>query len=303
VSPHTFRRSCTTELIRGGANLYHVKELLGHESLETLRHYTRLTIDDLKKTHLKCHPRGARRVDFPFSCRCFWLLSGVVSLQSSKQRCPPSGGPRRRDRRASKKPLYPGFCGVVSGRRYYNPSTGRWLSRDPIGEKGGLNLYGFVSNRPVSEFDPNGEGTWVFHLERGDKILQPGPFVTVSYKIDKGQVKCGCDAYIIKRYARPHIIGAMIPEPWRFDESGLGGTVGNPVTGTPATAEPDEPSQRLWLLGWMVPLVADFRYDVICTRGAQKDQVITSREETLVILHNSGEWVGYRGQDTVTIND
>jgi len=57
VTPHTFRRSCTTELIRGGANLYHVKELLGHESLETLRHYTRLTINDLKKTHEKCHPR------------------------------------------------------------------------------------------------------------------------------------------------------------------------------------------------------------------------------------------------------
>jgi site-specific recombinase XerD len=57
VSPHTFRRSCTTELIRGGANMYHVKELLGHESLDTLKHYTRLTITDLKKTHAKCHPR------------------------------------------------------------------------------------------------------------------------------------------------------------------------------------------------------------------------------------------------------
>lgn len=57
VSPHTFRRSCTTELIRGGANMYHVKELLGHESLDTLKHYTKLTINDLKKTHAKCHPR------------------------------------------------------------------------------------------------------------------------------------------------------------------------------------------------------------------------------------------------------
>jgi site-specific recombinase XerD len=57
VTPHTFRRSCTTELIRGGANLYHVKELLGHESLDTLKHYTRLTILDLKKTHARCHPR------------------------------------------------------------------------------------------------------------------------------------------------------------------------------------------------------------------------------------------------------
>jgi len=54
---HTFRRSCTAELIRGGANLYHVKELLGHENLETLKHYTKLTIQDLKATHAKCHAR------------------------------------------------------------------------------------------------------------------------------------------------------------------------------------------------------------------------------------------------------
>ena len=57
VTPHTFRRSCTTELLRSGANMYHVKELLGHESLDTLKHYARLTITDLKKTHAKCHPR------------------------------------------------------------------------------------------------------------------------------------------------------------------------------------------------------------------------------------------------------
>jgi site-specific recombinase XerD len=57
VTPHTFRRSCTTELIRGGANLWHVKELLGHEHLDILQHYAKLTIADLKKTHAKCHPR------------------------------------------------------------------------------------------------------------------------------------------------------------------------------------------------------------------------------------------------------
>lgn len=56
VTTHTFRRSCATELIRSGANIYHVKELLGHESLDTLKHYTRLTITDLIKTHRECHP-------------------------------------------------------------------------------------------------------------------------------------------------------------------------------------------------------------------------------------------------------
>jgi site-specific recombinase XerD len=44
-------------VIRNEANPYHVKELLGHESLDTLKHYARLTILDVKKTHAKCHPR------------------------------------------------------------------------------------------------------------------------------------------------------------------------------------------------------------------------------------------------------
>jgi RHS repeat-associated protein len=39
------------------------------------------------------------------------------------------------------------------GYRFYNPSTGRWLSRDPIEERGGLSLYGFVENEPVSSAD------------------------------------------------------------------------------------------------------------------------------------------------------
>ena len=36
---------------------------------------------------------------------------------------------------------------------FYNPSTGRWLSRDPIEEMGGGNVYGFVGNRPLNSAD------------------------------------------------------------------------------------------------------------------------------------------------------
>ncbi len=42
------------------------------------------------------------------------------------------------------------------GYRYYNAATGRWLSRDPIAERGGLNLYGFVHNNPQSYVDSDG---------------------------------------------------------------------------------------------------------------------------------------------------
>jgi integrase/recombinase XerD len=57
VTPHTFRRSCATEIIRAGANLYHVKDLLGHENLDTLRHYAKLNVEDLRRTLAHCHPR------------------------------------------------------------------------------------------------------------------------------------------------------------------------------------------------------------------------------------------------------
>ena len=45
---------------------------------------------------------------------------------------------------------------VYYGYRYYNTSTGRWSSKDPLNEDGGLNLYAFVGNRPVGSLDTDG---------------------------------------------------------------------------------------------------------------------------------------------------
>jgi len=42
---------------------------------------------------------------------------------------------------------------VYYGFRYYDPSKGRFLNRDPIGEQGGLNLYRFVGNDPIHNVD------------------------------------------------------------------------------------------------------------------------------------------------------
>jgi RHS repeat-associated protein len=42
------------------------------------------------------------------------------------------------------------------GYRYYNASTGRWISRDPSGERGGLNSHDFVSNDGINKWDKLG---------------------------------------------------------------------------------------------------------------------------------------------------
>jgi type VI secretion system secreted protein VgrG len=39
--------------------------------------------------------------------------------------------------------------------RYYDPQQGRYISQDPIGLKGGANLYGYVTN-PTGMVDPLG---------------------------------------------------------------------------------------------------------------------------------------------------
>jgi RHS repeat-associated protein len=44
--------------------------------------------------------------------------------------------------------------------RFYDPSTGRFLTRDPIGYAGGINLYGYTANDPVNGIDPSGN-SWV----------------------------------------------------------------------------------------------------------------------------------------------
>lgn len=60
VSPHILRHSYATSLIRGGADLRVVQELLGHSSLLTTQIYTHIQRQDLKATIEACHPMVKR---------------------------------------------------------------------------------------------------------------------------------------------------------------------------------------------------------------------------------------------------
>lgn len=40
--------------------------------------------------------------------------------------------------------------------RYYSPTIGRFLQNDPIGYRGGINLYAYVNNDPLNHSDPTG---------------------------------------------------------------------------------------------------------------------------------------------------
>jgi integrase/recombinase XerD len=57
VTPHVWRHTCATHLVRNRANLRHVQEMLGHRALTTTERYLHLTITDLKEAHRKFHPR------------------------------------------------------------------------------------------------------------------------------------------------------------------------------------------------------------------------------------------------------
>ena len=76
------------------------------------------------------------------------------------------------------------------GYRYYHPGLGRWTSRDPIGERGGLNLFAFVGNDGVNSVDLLGE----WGLPAPSRYI-PHPDPSRRYYRNK-------DGVIIKRHVR-----------------------------------------------------------------------------------------------------
>jgi integrase/recombinase XerD len=61
VTPHVFRHSCALHMLKNGADIRYIQELLGHASPETTQIYTRLNITDLKEIYSRTHPRAKKK--------------------------------------------------------------------------------------------------------------------------------------------------------------------------------------------------------------------------------------------------
>jgi integrase/recombinase XerD len=87
VTPHVFRHTFATHLLKHGADLRAIQEMMGHEQVTTTQVYTRVEISDLKAVLQKCHPREryrSRVPDTPSTLTAFYFTrrSHRIALDS-----------------------------------------------------------------------------------------------------------------------------------------------------------------------------------------------------------------------------
>ena len=65
ITTHSLRHTCATEMLKGGASIRHVQELLGHADIATTQIYTHVVQSDLKKAHARTAPSERRKTAEP----------------------------------------------------------------------------------------------------------------------------------------------------------------------------------------------------------------------------------------------
>ena len=94
------------------------------------------------------------------------------------------------------------------GYRYYLIGSGRWLNRDPIGERGGLNLYLYIGNSSINSFDPVGQ--WWPSVEQLEEGLLYGESPEET-EVERGSYYVSPE--LIKSFLKENAVSASIDIP------------------------------------------------------------------------------------------
>ena len=95
------------------------------------------------------------------------------------------------------------------GYRFYSPEQGRWLNRDPIAERGGINLYGFVKNSPVNRIDRLGKEIFYVYYDSNDLMFRSNKedaIASIEITITSHNLcACSCSSKLFKHeeYLKP----------------------------------------------------------------------------------------------------
>lgn len=126
--------------------------------------------------------------------------------------------------------------------RAYDPALGRWLSRDPIGEHGGVNSYGYVGNEPLGRVDPLGLtygsnwnffASWVLGAGQNQRSYGPGSLESEEMRnsipgreLRRKFYREGCQNFQNGEYGTGEAYLDTIVNPWTRDWSDTSAQVG-----------------------------------------------------------------------------
>jgi RHS repeat-associated protein len=97
------------------------------------------------------HPQITRQAVYTAFGERVWTASGSTATRYGY------AGAHSYEEKLLPKPYgSPDFGFVHVGARWYDPATGRFLERDPIGVGASINLYEYVRSTPTASIDPNG---------------------------------------------------------------------------------------------------------------------------------------------------
>ena len=169
------------------------------------------------------------------------------------------------------------------GYRFYSPPLMRWLNRDPIEERGGVNLYAFCENQSVERVDYLGNH-WEFSTPKWDEQLEELDF-TVRYIMSPSERKC-CHSVTVDRYVRKLLGVGNRFGTYKLDHAGDGGETDSrkPYIGYAESDSPDGQNFYFYRLPW----TQSFKWEARCKSGPAKGKILSTIERE---FKTSGHWL------------